>query len=127
MYYVYFLRSESSPSQRYTGYTNDFKRRLAEHNGGGDKTSYTYKYRPWKMEACILAETVDAARNAEDYFKNGSGVERFQEFEKSNPHHPNPIQGFFDTLTDGTCYRKHPNRIMWVRDKKTSYFVMKKQ
>jgi GIY-YIG catalytic domain-containing protein len=34
MYYVYLLESESSRGQRYTGFTEDLRKRLAAHNAG---------------------------------------------------------------------------------------------
>ena len=35
MFYVYILRSEAEPEQFYTGLTDDLRRRLVQHNGGG--------------------------------------------------------------------------------------------
>ena len=42
MYYVYLLRSESSPEQVYIGFTEDLRQRLAEHNAG--KSTHTRRY-----------------------------------------------------------------------------------
>ena len=39
MFYVYLLRSQSSPEQVYTGFTEDLRQRLAEHNMG--KSTHT--------------------------------------------------------------------------------------
>ena len=47
LYYVYIL--ECSDNLLYTGITNDVSRRLAEHNAGLDKNSFTYKRRPVKV------------------------------------------------------------------------------
>ena len=41
MFYVYLMRSEASPEQRYVGFTADLKKRLSAHNAGGDLA-------PWK-------------------------------------------------------------------------------
>lgn len=52
MFYVYLLRSESSPEQTYIGLTDDLRARIAKHNEGG--SPHTAKFRPWKL-ACYLA------------------------------------------------------------------------
>ncbi|MFH1170460.1 MAG: GIY-YIG nuclease family protein [Candidatus Vogelbacteria bacterium] len=38
MFYVYILRSEKD-NNLYTGYTNDLKRRLEEHNSGTNRST----------------------------------------------------------------------------------------
>ena len=43
-YYVYIL--ECSDKSYYTGVTNNLDERLAQHNGGYSKTSYTHSRRP---------------------------------------------------------------------------------
>ena len=43
-YSVYILKCNDD--SYYTGVTNDLDRRIAEHNEGLDKRSYTYKRRP---------------------------------------------------------------------------------
>lgn len=103
MHYVYFLRSESNPDEVYTGMTGDVDRRLKEHNSD-DNTGYTSRYRPWRMEACFVCGTQETAEIVEDYFKNTSGKEKFDNFAKANPHHPSPKQGFFDTLKEGRAF-----------------------
>ena len=47
MFYVYLIQSESNPKHRYTGFTTDLKKRLADHNSGN--SIHTAKYRPWKL------------------------------------------------------------------------------
>lgn len=37
MYYVYLIRSQSDPRQVYTGFTEDLRQRLREHNAGSAK------------------------------------------------------------------------------------------
>ena len=49
MYFIYFLYSVGSDVY-YVGYTNDFSRRLAEHNNGSHST-FTSKHRPWVLKA----------------------------------------------------------------------------
>lgn len=46
--YVYLLRSESSPAQKYIGLTHNLKKRVKEHNEGVCKL--TSKFMPWKIE-----------------------------------------------------------------------------
>lgn len=46
MYYVYVLRSDID-SELYIGYTNDLRRRLAEHNSG--KSASTAPRRPFTL------------------------------------------------------------------------------
>ena len=46
MYYVYILRSKSDGTY-YKGYTEDYAKRLAEHNSGLSK--YTSGKMPWEM------------------------------------------------------------------------------
>lgn len=70
MYYTYVLRSLKNKSL-YTGYTNDLKKRVFEHNNG--ESGYTRKYLPYKLiyyEACL--EEKDA-RSRERYLKSGLG------------------------------------------------------
>jgi predicted GIY-YIG superfamily endonuclease len=44
MYYVYLIRSTSTPEKTYVGFTQDLKRRLADHNTG--QSLYTSKFIP---------------------------------------------------------------------------------
>ena len=46
-YYVYILKC--SDDSYYTGFTNDFERRFAEHEEGYDPESYTYSRRPLEL------------------------------------------------------------------------------
>ena len=43
-YYVYMVRC--SDGSYYIGVTNDYEKRIAEHNDGTDPESYTFKRRP---------------------------------------------------------------------------------
>ena len=70
MFYVYLLQSEKD-GNLYTGYTNDLKRRIYEHNAGKN-TSTAYR-KPLKLiyyEAYIDKED---ALGRELFLKSGSG------------------------------------------------------
>ncbi len=70
MYYVYIPLSEKD-GDFYTGFTNDLRRRLEEHNSG--KVESTLKRKPLKLiyyEACV---SKDDARSRERYLKSGMG------------------------------------------------------
>ena len=47
MWYVYIIRSISSPEQEYIGATADLKQRMSDHNAG--KSTHTAKFKPWKL------------------------------------------------------------------------------
>ncbi len=49
MFYIYILFSPSS-NKYYIGYTNDYLRRLTEHNSS-ERITYTGKHRPWILKA----------------------------------------------------------------------------
>jgi putative endonuclease len=69
MFCVYILYSEPF-HKYYVGHTNDIQRRLSEHNELS-LTSYTFKYRPWKLMAQIeISETRDIAMKVEKYIKS---------------------------------------------------------
>ena len=55
----------------YIGLTEDFDRRIVEHNEG--KSISTYKFRPWKCEIKIWFRDLDKAKRFELYLKSGSG------------------------------------------------------
>ncbi len=72
MYCVYALKSLAR-KYIYVGLTGNIERRIAEHNGGKEKT--TRAYAPFKA---ILIEKYDSrteARKRETYFKSGAGKE----------------------------------------------------
>jgi putative endonuclease len=51
MFYLYILYSISS-DKYYVGHTNDYVRRLDEHNFS-DRNTYTSKHRPWVLKKQI--------------------------------------------------------------------------
>jgi putative endonuclease len=71
MYYVYILRSESSPEKIYVGYTKDIDQRLSQHNAG--KAYYTNKYKPWALHGYVAFCEESKAIAFEKYLKTGSG------------------------------------------------------
>jgi len=69
-YYTYILKSKKD-GKIYTGYTDDLRKRLSEHNSG--KSTYTKSRGPFVViyyEACLLKEK---ARSRELYLKSGMG------------------------------------------------------
>jgi putative endonuclease len=71
MWYVYIIRSISSPDQEYTGATSDLKQRIADHNAG--KSAHTAKFIPWKLVSyCAFPDKLQALE-FEKYLKSHSG------------------------------------------------------
>ena len=71
MKYVYLIRSRSNPRKTYVGITDDFRKRLKEHNDG--KSHHTSKWPPWEMVACVAFANDRKAAEFEEYLKVGSG------------------------------------------------------
>ena len=71
MFYVYLMRSESCPEQRYVGFTTDLKSRMATHNVGG--SVHTAKYKPWTLVSYHAFTEKRKAQEFEHYLKTGSG------------------------------------------------------
>jgi putative endonuclease len=71
MFYVYIIRSLSSPDQEYTGFSEDLKQRIKDHNSG--KSSYTSKYLPWKLVWYSAFPAKETALAFEAYLKSHSG------------------------------------------------------
>nr|WP_295932088.1 GIY-YIG nuclease family protein [uncultured Dyadobacter sp.] len=69
-YYVYIL--ECADGSYYTGVTNNFERRLAEHNGGIDPGCYTFTRRPVEMVFCYEFKNVNQAIAFEKQVKGWS-------------------------------------------------------
>ena len=72
MFYVSLLRSEASPNQVYTGFTEDLRQRLKDHNAG--KSTHTAKYRPWILETYLAFSDRPQALDFERYLKTASGI-----------------------------------------------------
>ena len=71
MHYVYLLESESTPNRRYTGYANDLRQRVADHNTG--KNVSTAPFRPWQLRTYPAFSSKPRALAFERYLKSGSG------------------------------------------------------
>ena len=71
MWYVYIIRSISSPIREYAGATADLKKRIADHNAG--KSPHTAKFMPWELLwYCAFTNKMDAL-DFEKYLKSHSG------------------------------------------------------
>jgi predicted GIY-YIG superfamily endonuclease len=71
MCYVYILRSVSQPNQTYTGFTEDLRHRLNQHNCG--HSTHTRKFMPWELVFYAAFPEEATARKFEGYLKSGSG------------------------------------------------------
>ncbi|HCY77300.1 MAG TPA: endonuclease [Ignavibacteriales bacterium] len=78
MFFVYAIKSLKR-NYIYVGLSNNLERRLAEHNGGRNKT--TEPYRPFKLIYSEEFDTRIKARTREKYFKSGSGKEFLKNIE----------------------------------------------
>lgn len=71
MFYVYLIRSEKYPEQRYIGVTKDLQKRIHDHNSG--YSFHTSKYMPWQLINYFAFSTLNGANAFEKYLKSGSG------------------------------------------------------
>ena len=71
MYFVYSIQSENNPDRYYVGLTLDVERRLEDHNVG--KSTYTNKFRPWKLVSYTAFIDKSKAEKFEEYLKTSSG------------------------------------------------------
>ena len=69
--FVYILRSDTDPIQKYVGITHDVEERLVWHNRG--PSGHTLRFRPWRVVVSIEFPNENAARRFEKYLKSGSG------------------------------------------------------
>jgi len=72
MYYTYAIKSLRK-NYIYVGLSNDYKRRVTEHNKGKSKTTNPYK--PFKVILVEKFKTRAGARKREKYLKSGIGKE----------------------------------------------------
>jgi predicted GIY-YIG superfamily endonuclease len=70
MHYVYCIASESNPTRRYIGYTENLRQRMVDHNSGHNPATTGSK---WKLKGYIAFETRMRALDFERYLKSGSG------------------------------------------------------
>lgn len=71
MFYVYRIQSIDCPDRFYTGFTEDLKQRVLEHNRGRNISTATL--RPWKLVFYSAFEENEMALEFERYLKSGSG------------------------------------------------------
>ena len=79
MFYIYILYSPSS-DKYYVGYTNNYQRRLIEHNTS-EKTTYTSKHRPWSLKLYLNAIQQNRKQSkSKDLLKNKKAVDSLKHF-----------------------------------------------
>ncbi len=71
MHYVYLIESGLVSDHRYAGYTDDLRKRLAEHNTG--KNVSTADFKPWRLRTYLAFTSKRQALAFERYLKSGSG------------------------------------------------------
>lgn len=71
MHYVYLIRSQAQPNEKYVGFTKDLKKRLKAHNDG--RSHHTAKFKPWSLITYIAFEDKLKACQFELYLKKHSG------------------------------------------------------
>ncbi|HAT74387.1 MAG: GIY-YIG nuclease superfamily protein [Candidatus Moranbacteria bacterium GW2011_GWF2_36_839] len=73
MYYVYIIYSKKL-KKFYTGFTNDLKRRIAEHKGGA--SNFTQQVDDWMLVYYEAFCDKKDAKTEEEFLKTGRGRER---------------------------------------------------
>ena len=71
MFYVYRIQSVKYPDRSYTGFTEDLKQRVSDHNQGRNVS--TAPYRTWKLIFYSAFEEKEIALDFERYLKSGFG------------------------------------------------------
>ena len=79
MFYVYVIKSQLR-NYIYVGMTNNFQRRIKQHNNGENST--TKAYRPFELIFVEEYNTRVEAREREKYLKSGIGKEFIKSFMK---------------------------------------------
>ncbi len=69
-YYVYIVKCRDN--SYYTGVTNDIERRIAEHNSGVDKSSYTFSRKPVELMFAYEFNDINQAITFEKQLKGWS-------------------------------------------------------
>ena len=70
MFYAYVIQSEKD-KKWYTGFTNDLRKRLKQHNVG--KSTWTKGKGPWKLIYYEASLSEEDAKLREKYLKTGMG------------------------------------------------------
>jgi putative endonuclease len=71
VWYVYIIRSCTSPERDYIGATANLKERMADHNGR--KSTHTAKFVPWQLIWYSAFPDKYRALEFEKYLKSHSG------------------------------------------------------
>ncbi len=71
MHYVYIIQSEVDSSY-YSGYSNNLKQRIIDHNYGKNKSTKAKK--PWSLVTYLAFSDKKKALDFESYLKTGSGI-----------------------------------------------------
>ncbi|REA55441.1 GIY-YIG nuclease family protein [Dyadobacter luteus] len=69
-YHVYIVKCKDN--SYYTGVTNDIERRIAQHNNGFDKSSYTFSRKPVELVFAYELNDIDQAIAFEKQLKGWS-------------------------------------------------------
>jgi predicted GIY-YIG superfamily endonuclease len=105
-HFNYILKSRSNPDQFYFGETRDIFKRIVEHNTDPDSQHYTFRYRPWDVNAFVFSENEQTAKVVEKYFKNTS----FREAIKRKTGNKNNFVKFLKDLVIGKAFGTGENR-----------------
>jgi putative endonuclease len=68
---VYILQSVEYPERFYSGFTENLRERLAQHNHGA--CPHTRKFRPWRIKTAVAFTDREQALEFERYLKTASG------------------------------------------------------
>jgi predicted GIY-YIG superfamily endonuclease len=71
MFYVYAIASLPVSGRLYTGFTEDLRQRIKDHNCGCNPS--TALDRPWRLKGYVAFDNKPAALAFERYLKTGSG------------------------------------------------------
>lgn len=72
MYYVYIIRSIEKNDEFYTGFSENLKQRIDEHNNW--KSKHTSKNKPWELVFYSAFEDKKQALDFEKYLKSSSWI-----------------------------------------------------
>jgi len=72
MNYIYIIQSINHPEQYYTGFSENLKNRINDHNIG--KSPHTNKFKPWKLIYYCTFNNKKKALNFEKYLKTSSDI-----------------------------------------------------
>ena len=72
MFYVYIIQSLSDSKQIYTGFTENLKERIEDHNNW--KSPHTGKFSPWKVLHYSAFIEKKIVLDFESYLKTSSGI-----------------------------------------------------